>query len=334
MLGRCPVDSRQRVRSVSLDNLVELTVSVAGFENFGSRRDISAVFEIEREVGSFYRGWDEEDDPVIQLPPAFDPEEDKDRGQLPTGQAVETNPDSFLFPQSAPHPSSPSRIESNIDTPRSRHNSMPSARPSPQAPAFQPGPMLARPRRNSSILEPSPLARLFVRSPDDSGLVDRMRERRQSLVSALAGSQSQPALSSILSPPKTRVKRLSQEISQPRSDPPSEPRKRLHAVRPSIARIDEGKALSFSGRSDSPARGRNASPAKGGVPFPRHGESEISDTIGKASEIQEIAGVDQSEGEKINDRLAKIDSRQRRIERLLEKLVAGKDGDGDVFDDT
>lgn len=210
---------------------------------------------------------------------------------------------------------------------------MPSTHPSPQAPAFQPAPM-ARPRRNSSVHEPSPLARLFVRSPGEA-VADRLRDRRQSLVSDLAVSQSQPALSSILSPAKNRPKPLSHRINQSTSGLPSDPRQRhTHLARPSIVRIEEGKKLSFSSRNDSPSRSRDASPAKASLPFPRHGESEREGTIGKASDVQEMLAAEQPENEKLSDRLGRILARQNRIESLLEKLVAAQSGDTDVFDNT
>lgn len=229
--------------------------SLAGFDNFGSKQDISAVFEIEREVGSFYRGWDEENlDEELQLPPAFEddtPMADREMDfNLEAGKGPDSDPSAltsggnvYLFPQSAPISASPRRVLSgndddgydddegtvrgksqNVsfatdddqeaarrkrrDESRSRHNSMPANAPSPQATSFPPrNPLLPygnRPRRNSSIHEPSPLARLFVRgSGDYSDLItDRLRERRQSMVNPLlAMSQSyNTGLSGMVSP--------------------------------------------------------------------------------------------------------------------------------------
>jgi len=198
--------------------------------------------------------------------------------------------------------------------------------------AFQPPPM-ARPRRSSSIHEPSPLARLFLGSPDETGIVNRLRDRRMSLVNAVSSSQSQPALSSILSPVRSRAKRFNQEIPQQRANPPPEPRQRLtHLSRPSIVRIEEGKKLSFLGRDDSPSRNREAIPGKANVPFPRRNDAEREEHIGKASQVEEMLAQKQDD-ESIGDRLAGIDARQRRIEELLEKLVRAKEKVGEGTDD-
>ena len=294
--------------------------SLAGFENFGSRADIGAVFEIEREVGSFYRGWDDEEEQDLQLPPTFDAEDGKDSD---SPEEATNDQEAFSFAPPVPLSKSPVRIEQEVEVPRSRRSSMPSARLSQRAVAFPP----ARPRRDSVQFEPSPLARLFVRSPEkSSGIADRLRERRQSLVNALAMpiSHSQPALSSILSPTRRDPQHGSQAPAPgetPTIPAPSEPRTRYaHQARPSVARIEEGKKLSFRDRNDSPSRPRI--PSQGTqIPPPNR-------TIGKASDVElattERTEVEGEDRETVKDRLERLDRRQQRIERLLEQLVGDK----------
>ena len=74
----------------------------------------------------------------------------------------------------------------------------------------------------------------------------------------------------------------------------------------------------------------------GSVPGPSQWKKEHGSPIAKASDIQDVKRQ-QQEGESFDDRLAQIDMRQRRIEKLLEQLVKAE-GKGhvslDVFDDT
>ncbi|ORY33033.1 hypothetical protein BCR39DRAFT_520833 [Naematelia encephala] len=329
-------------------NLPRKLKAAAGFDNFGSRADINAVFEIEREVGDYYRLWDDDgfDESEIRLPPPMDENENGDaegKDQAPEQEPAET-------PRSAPIAVSPGRIvddlrdEEEEESPRRRRQSTSSlARPtSPHqrmSVSFAPG--LVPPRRNSSMYEPSPLARLFVRSPDQPVLADRMRERRQSLASALVGSSSQPALSSILSPVARGPRRHSRTISQPpnitftplAAAAASEPPQRIAnpvLQKPSIAPIDEDRRLSFTESFEPKAEeGKSVS-----VPFPKHrAEGSNTESVGKASEISDPMAEPPIDD--IKDRLERIDKRQKRIEDLLEKLLRRKDDDddNDVFDE-
>ena len=147
---------------------VKLT-HIAGFDNFSSGTDIGYVFEIEREVGSFYKGWDDDllDEGDIGLPvephdlertlaalPDIDQPDHSTMIDATAMSAASVADEVFESPKEAEDP----------EAPRSRTQSMPSHPPSPSL-AFPTGPR-ARVRRNSSIHEPSPLARLFIRSPD------------------------------------------------------------------------------------------------------------------------------------------------------------------------
>lgn len=279
----------------------------------------------------------------MQLPPPFniDADEEAKDPEASSAESPPKDPDTpgrYAFPQSAPLSASPPRLDNNVesglDSPRSRRKSLPSAQPSPQGVTFAPGPMI-RPRRNSSIHEPSPLARLFVRSPDDTGIVDRLRERRQSLVQSLGipYSSSQPALSSIISPRNTRFHGHIRTNSQPQRIHPELPIRQSHRSRPSITPIEEGKRLSFSHHVE-PSEASSSHQSRGpGVPFPKSPEPDSS--IGKASEIAERVAekVPGGSSEEVTARLDKIDQRQKRIEEMLERLVAGDTGgDGDRRD--
>lgn len=284
------------------------------------------VFEIEREIGSFYRGWDEDAlDDDLQLPPAFDDDEIDD------DEAENRATNALGYPSSAPLTASPAAAEFPRDqqaqngTSRDRHNSMPSSstRGSPVATSFPPRQMpVARPRRNSSIHEPSPLARLFIKSGVDSDVIDKLRQRRQSLVGlAMPSSQSQPSLASALSPlsPKNRGRAHSRNMSQPpqmfqplqssnlaRTSPLPQPSPILEddsarqstLKAPKMPPLEEGtKKLAFASPNLTPTPSRPQSPAPsrsrhGGVPFPGRDAStsaasmSASGTIGKASEVE------------------------------------------------
>jgi hypothetical protein len=290
----------------------------AGFENFGSRRDIGAVFEIEREVGSFYRGWEDEgfDDSEIVLPGAFDedssdaeegkvaPSEPQPNASSPRqpgrgangAQEVLVHPEGETAPLTG-GPLTASPQPSPIPD-RTRRKSMPAAQqqqqhsphpPSPLHAVFPAGPM-ARPRRNSSIHEPSPLARLFVRSPDSPD-VGGLRERRQSLAhSALNAvgmpmSQSHPTLSSVLAPMRPRRQSRASIAFNPSEAG------RLHATstRPSVPVIEESRPGTPRSGSGSEGPHQSQSQGRNPGPPPRTGRSvrfpQISDDLGGAEDM-------------------------------------------------
>ncbi|WVQ93018.1 hypothetical protein IAU59_000081 [Kwoniella sp. CBS 9459] len=265
--------------------------AAAGFDNFGSRRDIETVFEIEREVGDFYRGWDEDalDDQDFQLPPAFDTgdsptsssEEETERKPSPSTpkKAGLTPPTSagsntLIFANSAPITSSPSQLEHGVhddgassaadpqQSPRPRRSSMPTAQRSPVIDIRKPPP-LPRPRRNSSIHGPSPLAQLFVaRSPE----TDRGLHGRRNSLAGMALSSSHPALSSVLGPNR-RPRSHSKSNSQPpsldemaglqrgnRGTPPhlQGRRQQTQLPKPAFRPIIENRQASFSNIMDQP----------------------------------------------------------------------------------
>ncbi|OCF56114.1 hypothetical protein L486_06055 [Kwoniella mangroviensis CBS 10435] len=223
-------------------NLPRRIKAAAGFDNFGNRHDIETVFEIEREVGDFYSGWDDDvfEESDFQLPPPIDStspssssdeaEEDEvkrrasrklDYGSAPTS----ATPTKLMFTDSAAMTASPTGLEHDLETgkppsegvpspkpaTRKRTSSMPSQPRSPNidirsrhqsnahalAHSQAQGPITG-PRRNSSMQMhgPSPLAQLFMMSPDS----DRGFHNRRNSMAGMALSSSHPALSSMLGP--------------------------------------------------------------------------------------------------------------------------------------
>lgn len=335
----------------------------AGFEN--SRRDIGAVFEIEREVGSFYKGWDDDvdidlDDAEHQLP-TLDLGDAEDKVGSAGAQENETSQSILQDGQGAggtpgPFTSSPGPV----DSVRGRRSSMPSSpspRTSPSAPVHHPIPG-NRQRRNSSIHEPSPLARLFV-SPPPNEPSKRVRDRRQSMMQSLSilSSGSQPALlSSLLSPPKRQHTRMRFLLPAPERIA----KKVAHfAANPSISTIDEGRKVSLPASPKpypaptpvpfpvspkkvntatiiaSDASGSGLSRHKSPASYEEVRESSIIGTsIGKASDVVEEMrdALPAVRDEEWRERLDKIEKTQDRIEKLLSRLVRDK-GYGDVFSD-
>lgn len=322
------------------------TDKIAGFEN--SRRDIGAVFEIEREVGSFYKGWDDDvdgdiDDDEPQLP-ILDLSDTEDK---PSDGATEGNGKS-------PHDAEGTRVTPGpftsspapVDSLRGRRSSMPSSpspRPSPSVPIFQPVPV-NRPRRNSSIHEPSPLARLFVSSPQNEPS-KRQRNRRESMMQSLSISAS--AAPQILAGALLPVKRQHTRVKSLLPAPERVVRKLGHLVgNPSISTIEEGRKVSFRESSTqgvpfppSPHRAEHRplhKPARSRSPSIHEdaaGSSTLGVSIGKASDVvDELREVHHPpvRDEEWRERLEKIEKAQDRIEKLLSKLVSDK-GYGDVF---
>ncbi|WVR08864.1 hypothetical protein IAU60_005923 [Kwoniella sp. DSM 27419] len=256
-------------------NLPRKLKAAAGFENFGSRRDIEQVFEIEREVGSFYHGWDEDglEDPDFELPPAFDEgessssseEDDSKKGTstaAPSGGSPNGTPTrkGSCVPQSVATTASPSRMEHGLtdtasDEPTHRRRlSMPTAAQRPPASdTRQPAP-LNRPRRNSSIHGPSPLAQLFARSLEP----ERGLHGRRSSMAGMAGmamSTSHPALSSVMGPTKRARAHSRSDPQQTNSllaaakgssTPPEGRRHSAQPMRPAVLPIMESRQVSFA----------------------------------------------------------------------------------------
>lgn len=270
----------------------------AGFDNFASRSDIEAVFEIEREVGAFYAGWDDEgDESEVILPPAFDddsPSMDIE-AEMP-GQGIAAFDSTIAISKkrsSPPFTASPSRLEQQLDGPRPRRNSM----PSPHRSYIQNSYQVPIHRRNSSIHGPSPLAQLFVR-----GLESEPSGRRRASMAGAIGTGPQPATFPMSGlPSKPRQNNLKSE-SFPDSSEREQGRhqhtptnslsrpNRSHIISPSITPVTEGKTVSFSSdlkdSEDDPVsdpssstfsrKERNLAISRGGMPVSNREESKPS----------------------------------------------------------
>ncbi|EIW66012.1 hypothetical protein TREMEDRAFT_74835 [Tremella mesenterica DSM 1558] len=294
--------------------------SAAGFDNFGSHRDIGAVFEIEREVGSFYKGWDDDAiDDEVQLPePAENEPTDEERPLSPSqadGDVSSRAHGTPLFTSlSDPMTASPSKLEHHIHG-RQRRQSMP-PQPSPGAGVPFPG---YRPRRNSSIHEPSPLARLFVRDGEEG----ERKRRRSSLINGMSMSNS--GLSNLLSPPKGKF----------RGHRKSESQDTRRWSKPAVEPIEEGKKVSFH-ESGGEQEGDSSHRSSGNM-FKEEGEvgkgdqTDETEAEGRAPRVGTASEVEESVMERpevevgavvgIRERLNQMDQRQRRMEEMLERLL-------------
>lgn len=368
--------------------------------------DISAVFEIEREYGTAYIDWEGDDDQVVVI----DGEE-----ITADGPVTPVTPISGTLTGSGAITDSP--VQTSFSAPvsphttRRRRQSMNGAHghghghghlghhhaPSPHLPpaALPPAP-LPRVRRNSTLYGPSPLAQLFVRSPEEptSGPQRRVtvmagslpatsmalqsprRPQRVSLGApgtAQASRASQMSMSLNVSsalaslerdgdspkrPPLRASAATIQEVSQPPS--PSADEKHRRAVpfpaaeeatatarqrvvsfkeqtspriprTASLTRVasTEGTARSSSTprtpRSQSP---RNV-PNSPNLAARKAAPSPANRVCAKASELLESQQADAEAARDNDDRIASMELRQRRIEAMLEQLVASLGGQGD-----
>lgn len=293
-----------------------------GFDSFaGAGKDIDIVFEVEREVGNYYAGWDDDGD-------MDGDREDADTAL--TGSSSDEDDETTIKPiikpsqpiQIAESPSRPSigpRNDSDkshqdggpIPMPRSKTIDLPISPPSaPQTSTGRqrrqsspaPSKMVARSslaaeglplrRRRDSIIEPSPLARLFVRSPtEESGFP--IGSRRQ--VGSLSMSLAHP---SHLAPHN-----FSERVRQRRQSLTPIDTFTLGTKHP-IVPIKEGQPVSFiDHQKGSP--GEEVPPAE--------------DKVAKATAVENAQATAHSP--EINDRLSAMEDRQKRIEDLLQQLV-------------
>lgn len=287
--------------------------NLAGFDNFASRSDIAAVFEIEREVGAFYAGWDDEvDESEIILPPAFDGDppsmnnDDERPGQDITAFDSATAPSKkHSSPPSPASPltASPSRLEHQLENPHARRNSMPSSHRSYIQNPYQ----VPIRRRNSSIHGPSPLAQLFVRGSES----DALRGRRASMAGAIGAGPAlaaPPVFGPSSKPRRSHFRSESfPEFSSKEQDPHQHPAtnsvsrsNKSYLINPSIAPITEGKSVSFSSDLKDPEddpvcdpsssiAGRkegNLAVGHGGLPIGNREEVKTSPLSVKATRFQ------------------------------------------------
>ncbi len=259
----------------------------AGLESFaGASHDVAIVFEVEKEIGDYYQGWDD-DNAFSDLGEPMEPDASDifdDKVRITAGPAgnerappeepeIVASPDAITETHSAAPPPTPPIDMTN----RPRRGSMPST-PGIPFPLGQPSPR----KRRQSVVEPSPLARLFLQ--DNLG-------RRAPRVSFTGGSV----------PPRMHVRKESLQL--PGVTLASHP----------IETIQEGRTVTFSIDSDKPPSSARRSSIQGAT----------------SPESDEPVTVD------VSKRLQAIETRQQRIEELLEALVKGKERrqSEPVFDD-
>ncbi|WVW79597.1 hypothetical protein I302_101566 [Kwoniella bestiolae CBS 10118] len=221
-------------------NLPRKLKAAAGFDNFGNRRDIESVFEIEREVGDFYRGWDDDvfEESDFHLPPPIDStspssssdEAEEDGAKLQINRKLQNGsapnsatPTKLMFTDSAAMTASPSGLEHDLETgkppsegvpspkPRKRTSSMPSQ---PKSPHID-----IRPRNQSNahaqahmqaqgpMTRPRRNSSMQIHGPSPLAQLfmmspesDRGFHNRRNSMAGMALSSSHPALSSVLGP--------------------------------------------------------------------------------------------------------------------------------------
>ncbi|WOO84870.1 Calcium channel YVC1 [Vanrija pseudolonga] len=390
------------------DRYFSIISSATGFEGLiGAGMDISAVFEIEREYGTAYIDWEGDDDQVVVI----DGEEITTDGPVtPVTPITGTLTGSGAITESPVQTSFSTQVSPH--TARRRRQSMNGAHghghghghlghhhaPSPHLPpaALPPAP-LPRVRRNSTLYGPSPLAQLFVRSPEEATSGPQRR------VTVMAGSL--PATSMVLQSPR-RPQRVSlgpqgaaqapraaqmstslnvssalaslehddvdspkrpplragatatiHEVSQPPSPSADEKQRRsvpfpsaeetTAAARqrvvsfkeqtspriPRTASLTRVASTEGTARSSTPRTPRSQSPRN--VPNSpnlaarKAAPSPANRVCAKASELLESQQADAEAARDNDDRIASMELRQRRIEAMLEQLVASLGGQGD-----
>ncbi|KAJ9103807.1 hypothetical protein QFC21_002269 [Naganishia friedmannii] len=295
----------------------------AGFDSFaGAGKDIDIVFEVEREVGDYYAGWDDDgdmdgdrddadtvltgsssdEDDETTIKPIIKPSQPIQITESPSRPSVEPRDDhpEQSQPEGAPIPMPRSKtIDSPISPPpapqassgRQRRQSSPAPSKIVGCSSLAAEGLPLR-RRRDSIMEPSPLARLFVRSPtEESGFP--IGSRRQ------AGSLSM----SLAHPSHLAPYNFSERVRQRRQSLTPIDTFTLGTKHP-MGPIKEGQPTSFVER-------RKGSPGEEVAP--------PEDKVAKATAVENAQATGQSP--EINGRLSVIEDRQKRIEDLLQQLV-------------
>jgi hypothetical protein len=298
----------------------------AGFDSFaGAGKDIYVVFEVEREVGDYYAGWDDDGDidgdrvdpdrPRTSGTSSGD--EDDDETTIKASQPIQiaespnrnriASPDEANTPPNAHEGTSiPFPRSNTIDVaqkqPPSKEGGSGRRRQSTPATSKQvamaavsgvDGPVATR-RRRESIVEPSPLARLFVRSPtEDSTVQPGLRRHLGSLSMSLAH------------PSHFGSNAFNERLKQRRrSLAPTEDLDKF-----TIIPIKEGEPSSFR-QSASRVDAKDQAT----VEVKPH-----KDTIAKATAVEDAEAT--AGNLEIDGRLEAIEGRQRRIEELLQQIL-------------
>lgn len=297
----------------------------AGFDSFaGAGKDIYVVFEVEREVGDYYAGWDddgdidgdrvdpdrprtsgtssgdEDDETTIKASQPIQIAESPNRNRIASPHEANTPPNAheettIPFPRSATIDVAQERPPPKEGSSGRRRQSTPATSKQVALAAVSgvDGPVATR-RRRESIVEPSPLARLFVRSPtEDSTVQPGLRRHLGSLSMSLAH------------PSHFGSHAFNERLKQRRrSLAPTEDLDKF-----TIMPIKEGEPSSFRQSSDRPEiKDQAVADVK-----------PDKDTVAKATAVEDAEA--NAGNLEIDGRLAAIEGRQRRIEELLQQIL-------------
>lgn len=314
-------------------------IDSTGFDSFaGAGKDIDVVFEVEREVGDYYAGWDDDGDMdgdrVDPDQPIASSSSDDDETTIKASQPVlpsqpiqiaespnrnrvqspEQEPEvhdehqdqssAIPFPRSKTIDETESHPHTQQGSVRRRQSTPTTTRQAAMASVAPDGLIQPQPRRRrDSIVEPSPLARLFVRSPvEDTGIPSGFCRHVGSLSMSLAHPSH---FGSSVFNDRLRQRRRSlvpiEDIGIGQKHP--------------IGPIKEGQPASFRDPASKPSeeRPKAEEPPRAQEVKPR------KDRIAKATAVENAsASVGPME---VEGRLEAIEQQQRRIEKLLQQLV-------------
>lgn len=281
-------------------------MDTTGLDGFaGAGRDIDIVFEIEKEIGDFYHEWDDEgaleeeeetpsdddDDTPKRIVSPLKPSEPvlitspdaNDTGSVPFPRSSE----GLGMPRSATIPVATGSSPSGTHASQRRRGSLPNTDRAVDISTLASG--LSPRKRRGSIMEPSPLARLFVRSPPQELHLPKILGHR----SAMSASLGQTGTQFLANPPiiandHHRHKSLSgmPNISSP------------------LPTIPAGKRVSFE-----PSTSRIVAD---------------KDQIATASALEEdlLKPVASAELHELQDKLNSIEQQQKQITKMLQRLLA------------
>jgi hypothetical protein len=308
-------------------------IDSTGFDSFaGAGKDIDVVFEVEREVGDYYAGWDDDgdmdgdrvdpDQPIVSSSDSDDETTIKARQPVQPSQPIqiaespnrnrmespeqepedhdehEDQASAMPFPRSKTIDETEGHSHTQAGSGRRRQSSPATSRHVAIASVAPDGLIQPQPRRRrDSIIEPSPLARLFVRSPtEDSATQSGFRRHVGSLSMSLAHPSH---FGSSVFNDRLRQRRRSLAPTEDVGIGQKHP----------IGPIKEGQPASFR----DPADKQLPDPPKSEEVKPRR------DTIAKATAVENASAT--AGPTEVDGRLQAIEERQRRIEELLQQLV-------------
>jgi hypothetical protein len=278
-------------------------LDTTGLDSFaGAGRDIDVVFEIEREIGDFYQGWDEEGDIEEEEEEEL---KDDERTESIVEDAIVTSPtvrfegvpfptsSSYGMPRSATIPVDMGMPAKDREVSKKRRGSLPPTERPGESSILIGG---ASPRkRRGSIVEPSPLARLFVRSPPTESFIPRALGHRSSLSASLGQTANAFTRGFIgQSSEHGRHKSLSGPM-------PS-------AISTALETIPSGKRVSFSNQ---------------GLSALTKNKDEIATASSLQQELLETsAPAVSAELDNMRQKLDSIEAQQKQITKMLQRILA------------